>query len=307
MQWRTNQISKDVFQKDRDSTFVGQEQNVLILPRSAGTILTPLESRSILNTLLLALLIILFAGCASPGPAPAKARRFDFSKDTFAYANGLVWEYRYDENGKWVTRRRDPRPAYSQHCFVVSRSACQFFENASFQPGMPKVDDQTYRLLIRRVVNTSLKTPLNEEQKIIFPGYPDLRSFSKEHEKLLQSECGGAWRCYFQRGNWRMIFPFSREEQAHVAEQLQQELEQRGAKVVHVVRFPQLTINHAVLLVAAKPNPNGIEFLTYDPNEPDAPVTLSYWRDTKTFYLPPNAYFPGGRVDIYPIYDRAFY
>ena len=250
--------------------------------------------------------VIALSGCAS-SKLTAPPRKFDFAKDTFCYANGLVWEYRYDENGKWVTRRRDPRPDYSQHCFVVSRSACQFFENAQFRPDLPKTDVETYRHLINEVVGTSLRTPLPAERKITIPGYADLRSFSADHEKLLQSECGGAWRCYFQRGNWRVVFPFSRHQQNHMAEQIQTELNERGALVVHLVRFPQLSINHAVLMFEAKPNQKAIEFITYDPNDPRGPVTITYDRATKTFSLPSNDYFPGGRVDVYPIYDRLLY
>src|SRR5271166_2470377 len=69
-------------------------------------------------------------------PAAACARRFEFERDTFAYPNELVWEYRCDANGKWTTRRRATKPSYSQHCFVVSRCACQFFENAVFDPAL---------------------------------------------------------------------------------------------------------------------------------------------------------------------------
>jgi hypothetical protein len=253
-------------------------------------------------------LLAWLTGCAtSPERASASARHFDFERDTFAYANGLVWEYRYDENGKWTTRRREPRPTYSQHCFVVSHSACQFFENAVFDPAWPKTDESSYRRLVRKLVSTSLRHPLPQERKIVFPGYADLRSFSRDHEALLQAECGGAWRCYFQRGNWRMIFPFSRNEQEQVAEQLQEGLQRNGVAVVHLVRFPQLSINHAVLMFDAQSTPNAILFDTYDPNEPEKPTVITFDRNTRTFRLPPNAYFPGGRVDVYPIYDRLLY
>jgi hypothetical protein len=190
---------------------------------------------------------------------------------------------------------------------VVSRSACQFFENAVFEPRRPKVDESTYRRLVRRVVSTSLRTPLPESGKIVFPGYADLRSFSLEQETLLKAECGGAWRCYFQRGNWRVVFPFSRHQQEHVAQMLQDELQQKAVAVVHLVRFPQLSINHAVLMFKAKANPKEIQFLTYDPNEPDKPTIVTFDRTTKTFSLPANAYFQGGRVDVYPIYHRLMY
>jgi hypothetical protein len=88
---------------------------------------------------------------------------------------------------------------------------------------------------------------------------------------------------------------------------VQEGLNARGAAVVHLVRFPQLTINHAVLVFEARSSPERIEFLTYDPNDPMGPITITYERATKTFSLPFNAYFPGGRIDVYPIYDRLLY
>jgi hypothetical protein len=254
------------------------------------------------------LLALACAGCAAPKQAQAPtARAFDFSKDTFCYANGLVWEYTHDANGKWTTRRREPKPLYSQHCFVVARTACQFFENARFDLSLPKADQQTYCELIGQVVDSSLQQPVPPERKIVIPGYADLRSFSKDYESLLQAECGGAWRCYFQRGNWRMIFPFNRHHQEEVAEQLQQQLKEHRPAVVHLVRFPQLSINHAVVMYQAKSESNHVDFTTYDPNEPGSPVIIRYERGSRTFYLPANAYYYGGRVDVYEIYDRFPY
>ena len=260
------------------------------------------------QSLILCLLLMWLTGCATaPHGTNGTSRHFDFAKDTFAYANGLVWEYRYDANGKWTTRRREPKPSYSQHCFVVSRSACQFFENAVFNPGRPKVDEATYRRLVRRLVSTNLRAPLPEPDKIIFPGYANLRTFSQEHEEMLKAECGSAWQCYFQRGNWRVVFPFSRHQQEQVAQLLQQELQEKAVAVVHLVRFPQLSINHAVLMFEAKANPREVQFITYDPNEPEKPTIITFDRATRTFSLPSNAYFQGGRVDVYPIYDRWMY
>ena len=260
-----------------------------------------------LSALFLAVLA-LAGGCATrPTNRSEHGRQFDFARDTFAYPNELVWEYRYDDQGKWTTRRRDIPPSYYQHCFVVSRSACQFFENAVFAPERPQADEATYRWLVRRLIATNPRKPLPASRKIVFPGYPDLRSFSRAHERLLKAECGGAWQCYVQRGNWRMIFPFSRHQQEHVAEQVQQELQTKGVTVVHLVRFPQLSINHAVLIFRANVSPQTIEFVTYDPNTPERPTVITYHKNTRTFSLPPNTYFPGGRVDVYPIYDRVMY
>lgn len=250
----------------------------------------------------------LLTGCstAQKKATPEAHRRFDFPADTFAYSNELVWAYGYDADGKWRGHRRDPGPDYWQHCFVVARTAAQFFRNARFDSNQPPADEKAYRRLIRKVARSSLK-PKTEEEPIVIPGYPDLRSFSKAQEKVLKDECGGAMQSYFQRGNWRMIFPFSRHQQAATVDRLQEQLSTNGVAVVHLVTFPHITINHAVLLFDAKRQDKNVLFTAYDPNDPSNPKVLSYDRRSRTFIFPANDYFPGGRVDVYQIYHRWNY
>jgi hypothetical protein len=248
-----------------------------------------------------AAVLVTLCGCAGRQQFVG-ARPFDFQKDSFAYPNALVWDYHFDANGKWVHQRHEPPPDYTHHCFVVARSARQFFENAKFEPTQPPASEATYRRLIRQVVSVDPSHPLPDSKKIVIPGYANLRDFSAAQEKLLKAECGGAWQSYFQRGHWRMIFPFSRAHQARTAEELLAELKKNRPPVVHVVRFPQLTINHSVLLFDAKETDKEIRFSVYDPNKPDSPKTLTYDRATRTFLFAGNDYWPGGRVDIYEIY-----
>ena len=257
--------------------------------------------RRLLPALFAATLLLGMCGCASRQPFVG-ARPFDFQKDSFAYANDLVWEYHFDTNGKWVHQRREPAPDYTHHCFVVARSARQFFENARFDATQPVADGATYRRLIRRVVSVDPSHSLPEAKKIVIPGYADLRDFSAGQEVPLKEECGGAWQSYFQRGHWRMVFSFGRSHQARTADELLADLKQNRPPVVHVVRFPQLTINHSVLLFGATETEKEILFSVYDPNKPDAPKVLNYDRATRTFDFAGNDYWPGGRVDIYEIY-----
>jgi hypothetical protein len=200
---------------------------------------------------LLLLLLLLLCGCATPSQSPPVTRRFDFQTDTFAYPNELVWEYYFDADGKWTSRRREPESTYSHECFVVARSARQFFLNARFDPQQPIADEATYRRLIRGVVSTSPRHMLPDDKKIVIPGYANLREFSQACEKLLKAQCGGSWQSYFQRGHWRVVFPFFRSEQQRMADQLLAHLAQNLPLVVHVICFPELTINHAVVIFDA--------------------------------------------------------
>jgi hypothetical protein len=256
---------------------------------------------------LVVLASLLLAGCAVSPPSATGSRHFIFERDTFAYANGLVWEYHFDEHGKWTHQVREPKSDYTHHCFVVARSAKQFFLNARFDPALPKADTATYRRLIRQVVSASPRKGLPEEKKIVIPGYANLHTFSQDQDGLLKALCGGAWQSYFQRGHWRMIWPFTRHQQEETAEHLVEEIKRNALPVVHLVRFPSLTINHAVVLFDLQETAGTIEFATYDPNAPERPVALTYDRARRSFSFPTNSYFPGGPVDVYEIYRNGFY
>ena len=257
----------------------------------------------LLPTLALALLL---AGCASP-VRPANARSFTFDTDTFAYANDLVWEYYFDEAGAWKHRRREPPRDYTHHCFVVARSARQFFEHAKFDPRQPVASADTYRKLIRKVVDTDPSRDLSADRKVTIPGYANLREFSKQQEKLLQEECGGAWQSYLQRGRWRMVFPFSAQREEDEVERWMDSLKLNHPPVVHIVRFPQLTINHALLVYGVDTREDEVRFQVYDPNRPEQPGLLIFDRRKKAFSFPGNDYFIGGKVNVYEVYRSTLY
>ena len=254
----------------------------------------------------LVLLLVVLSGCASSKQFVG-ARPFDFQTDTFAFGNELVYEYYFDLEGRWVNERHQPEPTYTLHCFVLARSARQFFQNATFNPSLPVADDRTYRKLVRRVVSTDPATVLPAKYHVVIPGYPDLRSFSSAHEQLLKEECGGTWHSYFQRGNWRIAFPFFRSHQARTAAQLTEALRENRPPIIHLGGLPDLTLNHCILLFAYDENESEIRFWSYDPNEPYQPIALTFNRTARTFYLRQNGYFPGGALNIYEIYRSWCY
>ncbi|MDQ6631722.1 MAG: hypothetical protein M3Y82_08170 [Verrucomicrobiota bacterium] len=253
------------------------------------------------------LLTLLGTSCATAQITPARSGPFSFAQDTFAFSNELVWEYFFDENGKWANKRREPKPDYTHHCFVVARSARQFFQNARFDPNQPTTDDETYQKLIRKVVSIPPRKNLDEKNKIIIPGYANLREFSQAQEKLLKENCGAATQSYFQRGHWRIMLPFTKRQNEKMARQLLNSIEQNRPPIVHLVRFPQLTINHAVIFFGATKTKNSIQFSVYDPNKPDKPATLHFDRKSKTFNFPSNDYFIGGKVNVYEIYHSLLF
>jgi hypothetical protein len=254
------------------------------------------------------LMAFLAGGCAGVPPSPADCgRRFEFQKDTFAFANELVWEYGFNEAGRWTARERKPAPDYTLHCFVLARSAKQFFEFAHFDPRLPRTNETAYRRLVKRVVGMDPRHHRSEAQKVVIPGFADLRSFSAAYEPLFKAECGSAWQSYFQRGHWRMILPFSRQHQERQAAMLFAHVQEGRACIVHLVDFPRLEINHAVVAFGATRTAHGITFEIYDPNSPGAPGTLTFESEGRSFVFPYNKYFRGGKLDAYEVYHAWQY
>ncbi len=240
-------------------------------------------------------------GCAS-APRPAGTRPFQFATDTFAYANEVDVAYAHDAEGRWRGHAVEPKPGYTLQCFVVARSARQFFQHARFDPALPKASDAEYRRRVRAVVAISPRRDLPAAAKVVIPGYATLREFSGEQERLLKAECGSFWQSYFQCGNWRMVFPFTGGQRTATATQLMQAVREHRPPVVHLACFPSLRINHAVLLFEVQETTETIRFATYDPNAPGQATWLTFHRADRTFSYPANKYFPGGRVDAYEVY-----
>jgi hypothetical protein len=244
-----------------------------------------------------------FTGCDTP--RKAGNRPFRFETDTFAYANEVDETYAYDAEGRWRSRKVDPKPTYARYCFVVARSARQFFQHARFDPSLPKATDADYRKLTQCVVHTSPRKDLPESRRIVIPGYANLREFSRDKEQLLKDECGSFWQSYFQLGHWRMIFPFSRREREAMANRFVTGIQENRPPIVHVLRFPDLRINHAVVLYGIEETEAEIRFAAYDPNTPEHPSELRFDKRERIFEFPMNKDFPGGQVEAYEVYRRG--
>lgn len=236
------------------------------------------------------------------GAARPACRAFEFERDTFAFPNELVWQYRFDDAGGATTFRTDPPPTYAHRCFVLVRSARQFLHHARFDPAQSAIADPAYRAKVREVVSRNPRRASSDADRIVLPGYPSLRAFSQARPQILRESCGGAWQSYVLRSHWRMVFPISRRNQEATARQLGEAILHRPPSVVHVVRFPQLTINHGLLLFGARATSTGFLFDAYDPNIPERPAELTYETATRTFFMPRNHYWAGGRVDVIEIY-----
>ena len=230
-------------------------------------------------------------------------RPFRFERDTFAFPHELVWQYHFDPaTGAMTTFRSDPPPTYYHRCFVMVRSTRQFFYHARFAPELPTVEPEAYRQIIREIVSHNPRQARAESERVAVPGYDGLRSFSRAHESLLKAELGGPWQSYFLRSHWRMIFPVTRWHRERMSRKLKRSLPQRGLTLVHLFRFPRITINHGIVLYGLTESEQTLEFEAYDPNIPEHPVKLVYERERRAFTFAPSRYWGGGVLSVMEIF-----
>lgn len=260
----------------------------------------------------LLLLTLIVSACSSTSRVPQASapvpQPFRFPQDAFAFSNQTFWVYRVDpDTGRMTHQDRQPPPDFAHRCFVVVQAAKKFHLHARFDPDAPQPSPAAARDLAQAVLRRSDHQPSHPDQRVVIPGYTDVSAFSEAHEEALKETLGGAWQSYAQRGHWRMILPFSRRSQSRFAEKLLAKVIAGQPAVVHIVRFPALTINHAVLAFDAVASDTEIRFFTYDPNNAAHPVTLTFHRASSRFEFPPTPYFAGGRVDAYEVYRSFWY
>jgi hypothetical protein len=232
-------------------------------------------------------------------------RAFDGCRDTFAFANETVWNY---EGGRVQWERDNPTREgvrYTRRCFVLARSAAQFWNFARFAPAEPQVNAEELARRIRTVVARPLWHRQDNADWIVLPGYADLRTASGAEPQIFRNSLGGWGQSYFRWGNWRIVLPLGRRNQQNVARELRRLLAANGLQVLWLVNFPSLTINHAVLAVREH-RAGASEFEVYDPNLPDESLRLTFDESTGRFHYPKTFYFSGGAVGVRLVYHRPW-
>jgi hypothetical protein len=243
----------------------------------------------------------------SVAPVSAAEPEFRFDRDTFAFANQTVFEYHegHPSLRKPSTVKRD---AYNRHCFVLCRTAMQFKKFARFDPEGAPLDDTSLAARVRAVTHrTAWTEPLPEDQRIVFPGYKDLREMSEARRELLQRSIGHGWPSYFRISNARMMFLQSARYQEKTHARLNAALARGQVFIGFLTTYPRLSINHSVLVYKRKsfsPNPGIETYLVYDPNHPESPRELSWCPKTRAFAYQKDWDFIGGFVRIYQVYAK---
>jgi len=255
--------------------------------------------------------VIIFACIGAAGinatAALADDAQFRFDRDTFAFANQTVFEYHEGHASlrKTSTVKRD---AYNRHCFVMCRTAMQFKKFARFDPHSAPLDDAALATRIRAVTHRAAwKDPLPGDQRIVFPGYKDLREMSKAQRELVQKNIGHGWPSYFRMSNARMMFQDGPGYQKKTHAHLNAALSRGEIFVGFLTTYPRFSINHSILIYKRKPSPPnpGVErYFVYDPNHPESPRELTWSSHTRSFSYQKDWDFVGGNVRVYQVYAK---
>jgi hypothetical protein len=265
--------------------------------RGEGPSAGPPRARSRLAGLLVAGLLL--PACAGGSPPPPRALEpgprpggFALERDAFAFPN--------------LVRALSPDRSvdFANYCIIMVRAAGQFYRFARFAPERPPVSAAEYEPVVRAVLDQpAWDAPWPAERRLVVPGYPDLRTFSREHEALIKAAFGSQWSSMFHVRNWRVVFAQSAGHQMRLAGELAEEID-RGLPVpLMITSFPQPDyLNHVVLIYGYHRSGSAVEFSAYDPNDPDSPLGVHFDPGSAAFWVEPLPYGPPGRIRAFRIF-----
>ena len=239
----------------------------------------------------------------------AATAEFHFDRDTFAFQNATVLKYKDGLPYLQVkASREDPANQYTRRCFVMSRTAMQFRKFALFDPSRAPLDDLELAARIRAVARSApWGESLPKNQRIVFPGYANLREMSKARAHVFQENIGNGFLTYFRPSNVRMFFEHGRKYQDTTHANLEAALSRGDLFVGFLSTYPKLSINHTVLVYARQKDPPGDElerYLVYDPNHAEAPRELTWSPRERAFAYQKDIDFIGGFVRVYQSYGK---
>ena len=247
---------------------------------------------------LLSGVLLLATACATTTPAPAVARAsagppsFRFGADVFAFRNEIR------------ARRPDaPDDLYANYCFVLARGLRQFFQNARFDPEAPRLSPAEYAARVRAIAARAPWSPaLPESERVVIPGYAHLRAFSAGEEQAVKAGLGGPVGTWLHWTNWRVTVPVTRAHQAQIADEIARELDEGRLVQLLVTNWPIPELNHTVVAYRADDRLDRIDFAVWDPNEPDAPGTVTFDRIAQRFWAADVYATRPGAIRVFRMY-----
>lgn len=223
---------------------------------------------------------LLVSACASAPSAPSTTRSggatvvdFAFGTDTFAFPNEIR------------ARNPDRDDLYANYCFVLARGLRQFHAFARFDPAAPRLTPAEYVGRVRAVgAHAPWEPPAPAGDRVVIPGYANLRDFSRGQEAAVKEGLGGRFWTLVHWTNWRVTFPVTRGHQATVAAEVMAELDAGRLVQLLVTNWPKPELNHTVIAYESRPTAGGVEFLIWDPNNPDGPGIMTWDAKARSFW-----------------------
>jgi hypothetical protein len=233
---------------------------------------------------LLSLAVLVTAACASApngngGPllgldAPVAVPDFSFANDTFAFPNMIRSRHPDDEPG-----------LYANYCFVLARAIRQFAQFVRFDPALPKLDHAGYFERVKQIgARRPWDPPPPPAERIVIPGYANLREFSRDQEAAVKEGLGGRLLTLLHWTNWRAALPITDDGQETVGREIVEEL--RAGRLVQLLvsNFPKPELNHTVVVFESHPKKGSIDFIVWDPNNPDGPGIITFDQGARRFW-----------------------
>jgi hypothetical protein len=237
----------------------------------------------------------------------AKAAAFRFDRDTLAFENSTVFDYHQGVPHLRRGSEKEKTPKYTRRCFTMCRTVLQFQKFARFDPHGSPLNDEDLARRVRSITrHPAWHPPFAPEQRIVVPGYANLRELSEKRGWVLQKNIGLGWPTYTRIGNYRMFYKHDPAYQEATHQRLNQTLSRGELFVAYLSDFPTLHINHAVLVYAKKPSSNGRidRYNCYDPNHQDGPRELAWSEDKKAWDYQKDQEFVGGFTRVFQVYGR---
>jgi hypothetical protein len=214
---------------------------------------------------------LLTAACVSAPVAPASlpptgvVPGWSFADDTFAFPNEIR------------ARNPDHPDLYANYCFVLARGLRQFHQFARFDPAAPALAHDEYVRRVRSIAaHAPWRAPLPAAERVVIPGYANLRAFSAAQEAAVKEGLGGRFWTLVHWTNWRIGLPLPNGHQAAVLDEVVAEVAAGRLVQLLVTNWPIPELNHTVVAFGYRRGPQGAELQVWDPNDPATPGAVTF-------------------------------
>ena len=238
----------------------------------------------------------------SLGPVWSAKTHFNLQKDTLCFPNDTFYTKGRDESVVIPNEPDGYPPIYLHRCFPLVRTVLQFHKFVRFDPAAPKLTEEQYVALIRHICRIPTWCPVfSEKDKLVVPGYKNLRDFSAARQYAFQQNIGWWLITYFRIGNWRMIYPSPKLTREWAVKNITDGIDHGKLQAVFMSVFPRM--NHCVIAYDYSRLKNGdIVFWVYDPNYHNVPSALVWDAKARDFLEQKRWFFPGGHVKLLRMY-----